>query len=85
MAIVPQTLNTLLQASSARKDLVLKREPAFELALAVHNSIPRHIPQPRTKVVVASIFAGSEFAKLMLPARRNHEPGPRLLGVIYAV
>ncbi|CAE7830327.1 XXT2, partial [Symbiodinium sp. CCMP2592] len=42
------------------------------------------VSQPRSRVVVASLFAGSEFAQTMLPARRNHERWCALHGYTYA-
>ena len=64
--------------------LLLQREPGFALAAAVQGTIPRQLPQPRARVVVASLFAGKEFAQTMLPARRNHERWCALHGYTYA-
>eukprot|EP00439_Symbiodinium_sp_Y106_P044146 s1055_g5.t1 len=69
---------------------ILQREPGFEIAAAVLSNLPQQVSQPRSRVVVASLFAGSEFAQTMLPARRtlawavNHERWCALHGYTYA-
>ena len=62
---------------------MLRRDPVFQLA-ASFSAIPGPIEQPRARVVVASLFAGGEFARAMRPARENHERWCALHGYTYA-
>jgi len=63
---------------------VLRQEPGLDAAKLVLQSLPPSVSQPRARVVVASLFAGQDFARSMLPARSNHERWCALHGYSYA-